>query len=85
MLILFIGVIAGVLLTWSFKPSITVEKLVKETVTVEVMPPLNCEVVPILDGLKKGESLTRLIHPYSELKAAYISCLNSIKEARNNP
>ena len=77
MLMMATGVIVGCLLTWSFKPES--ERIVTKTVTVEVMPLLNCKVVPLIHTLKKGEQLTKLIRPYSELKAAYTACLNSIK------
>ena len=69
------GVIVGCLWTWNFKPELVVTK----TVTVEVMPLVNCKVVPLVHTLKKGDQLTKLIRPYSELKAAYVACLNSIK------
>ena len=74
------GVIVGCLLTWSFSsPKIVeVDRLVTKTVTVEVSPLLNCKVVPLVHTLKKGDQLTKLIRPYSELKAAYVACLNSI-------
>ena len=74
------GVIVGCLLTWNFKP--VSERIVTKTVTVEVMPLLNCKVVPLIHTLKKGEQLTKLIRPYSELKAAYTACLNSITAQR---
>ena len=72
--------IVGCLLTWSFSsPEIVeVDRLVTKTVTVEVSPLLNCKVVPLVHTLKKGDQLTKLIRPYSELKAAYVACLNSI-------
>ena len=83
MLILLIGVIAGALLTWNFKPGQVevVERFIDREVVIEVMPILNCEPVEMLDGLKKGESLTKLITPYAELKAAYTACMNSILNA----
>ena len=51
----------------------------RKEVTVEVMPLVNCKVVPLVHTLKKGEQLTKLIRPYSELKAAYTACLNSLQ------
>jgi len=75
-----IGVTAGVVLTWNFKPAQVdvVEKIVDREVIKEVMRPHNCQTVELLAGIKKGESLTKLIHPYAELKAAYVACLNSL-------
>ena len=77
---LMIGVIAGVLLAWNFKPVQidVIEKIVDREVIIEVIPPLNCKPVELLAGIKKGEPLTKLIRPYAELKAAYVACLNSI-------
>lgn len=74
------GAIVSALLTWNFKPENieVVERIVDREVIVEVMPPLNCKKVELLAGIKKGESLTKLIRPYAELKAAYLACLNSI-------
>ena len=77
---LAIGVTVGFLLTWKFNTDvIEIERIVTKTVTIEVSPLLNCKVVPLVHTLKKGEQLTKLIRPYSELKAAYVACLNSIK------
>jgi hypothetical protein len=73
---------AGVLLIWNFKPSKleVVEKFIDNHIIVEVMPPLNCIEVKTIDTIKKGESLSKLITPYSELKAAYVDCMASISE-----
>lgn len=80
-LLIIIGVIAGAALTWNFKPAQVdvVEKIVDREVIKEVMRPHNCQTVELLDGIKKGESLVKIIRPYAELKAAYVACLNSLK------
>jgi len=82
LLILAIGVTAGVLLTWNFKPSQieVVEKFIDREKIIEVMPPLNCPEVELLTGIKKGESIKKLIRPYAELKAAYLGCRLSITQ-----
>jgi ABC-type lipoprotein release transport system permease subunit len=75
-----IGVIVGCLLTWKFNTDvIEIERIVIKKETIEVAPILNCKVVTLVHTLKKGDQLTKLIRPYSELKAAYTACLNSIK------
>lgn len=83
LLILAIGAIVGVLLTWHFKPEKmeVVEKFIDREKIVEVMPPLNCKQVELIHEIKKGESIKKLIRPYSELKAAYLACLDSIAKA----
>lgn len=79
---MLIGAIVSALLIWNFKPEKieVVDRIVDREVIIEVMPPLNCKQVELLTGIKKGESLTKLIRPYAELKAAYVACLQSITQ-----